>query len=82
MAMCDPSPLPFMFSWKVSSLEVTSGSRSPKAMMSTLMPFFLRRLASFSTSFEDSETGEQVKTMMRWCWDLFWRCLRASWVVC
>lgn len=26
----------------------------------------------------ESARGEQVKTMMRWRWDLFWRCLRAS----
>lgn len=30
---------------------------------------------------EESKSGEQVKTMMRWRCDLFWRCLRASYKI-
>ena len=85
MARCEPSPLappplplPRMFSLKVSSLRTVSSPRSPKAMMSTETLIFLRRLASLIRVFSSSAMGEHVKTMMRWRWDLFWRCLRAS----
>jgi hypothetical protein len=43
-----------------------------------LVLFFFIRLASFVRVLDESVMGEQVKTMMRWRWDLFCRCLSAS----
>src|SRR5204863_3108091 len=57
---------------------VLSSSIYPKIIKSLEIWFFFIFLANFTRVFSSSSIGEQMKTMIRWRWDLFWRCLRAS----
>ena len=77
-ARLESSAEPLMASWKASILRSASASRSPNATTSTAMLLFFSRFASLTHVFSSSDSGLHVKTMMRWCCDLFWRCLSAS----